>query len=464
MVDEMPASDGQNRRAGYGARRGQRSLWRVFPVSVSNGLSRHGLFAVLAASAVTLMDTALVSSGMPELTLAFAARAQTEPFAVAMMQFLSIFPGEPDAAFLIKFVLLSNTALFILIGSPFMGWICDRWGRKRLLILSLIGFVISGTATYFADSVLYLFAARSLLGLMIAGLKTTTVAIVGDTYRGAARNKVIGWQGAAFKMTGVAFLLLGGFLADLYWRVPYLGYLLALLIVPSALIALRETRPSTSRPAAGCVDGPGEAPPDLPFVPCAIVFISAVLGSGFFFITLVQLPFFLGENFAARPFQMGAAIAVGNTVGGITALFYGRIRARLNYAGIYALNFLSLAVGYYVLTLAPSYSIALVGMLIAGVGFGLYIPNQSSWIMAVVSEKRRGFGVGLATAGMFVGQFFAPIIVQPFIQVGNPKSVWTAVSQILFILVLCYGLLSAFYARLEVRAARPTAILAHKSK
>jgi MFS family permease len=190
---------------------------------------------------------------------------------------------------------------------------------------------------------------------MIAGLKTTTVAIIGDSYRGGARNKVIGWQGAAFKMTGVAFLLLGGFMADLYWRVPYLGYILALLIVPSALIALRETMPSASLPAARPVNSPSKASSDLPFLQCAIVFVSAVLGSGFFFITLVQLPFFLGESFAARPFQMGAAIAVGNTVGGITALFYGRIRAKFNYAGIYSLNFLSLAVGYYVLTLAPSY-------------------------------------------------------------------------------------------------------------
>lgn len=418
------------------------------------GLSRHGLFVVLAASAITLMDTALVSSGLPELTSTFAERAHTEPFALFLMSFLALVPGEPDVGFLVKFTLLSNTALFILIGAPIMGWICDRWGRKKLLVLSLVGFVASGTSTYFADSFLYLFTARAILGLMIAGLKTTTVAIVGDSYQGTARNKVIGWQGAAFKMTGVFFLLAGGFLANFYWRVPYLGYLIALLIVPSALFALRESLPSKPRPLASSVGTFIKPPPDLPFWPCLLVFISAVMASGFFFITLVQLPFFLGQSFDVRPFYMGAAIAVGNTVGGITALFYGRLKARMNFPGIYALNFLALAIGYYILTVAPSYAFALVGMAVAGVGFGLYIPNQSSWIMAIVSERRRGFGVGLVTTGMFVGQFFAPFVVQPFIEIADPTSVWSAVSQILLVLAAAYTAISVIYSRGESRGAR----------
>lgn len=412
-----------------------------------NNLSGHGLFVILAASAITLMDTALVSPAMPEIAARFADKAQTEPFARAMLDILSILPGEADAAFLVKFVLLSNIALFILVGAPIMGWICDRWGRKRVLVLSLAGFVVSGTSTYFADSFLYLFVARAILGVMIAGLKTSTVAIVGDFYKGAERNKVIGWQGAAFKMTGVAFLLGGGFLANFHWNIPFLGYLLVLLILPSAIFALKESLPARARPITSSVSELVKATPDVPFWPCALVFVSAVLGSGFFFITLVQLPFYLGQGFDTVPFQTGAAVAVGNTVGGITALLYGRLKLRFNYPGIYALNFLALATGYYVLVLAPSYPFVLLGMLIAGVGFGLYIPNQSSWILSIVSEARRGLGVGLVTTGMFVGQFCAPLLVQPFIVAADPRAVWSSVSMILLVLAVIYAAMSLIYAR-----------------
>jgi len=405
-------------------------------------LSKHGLFVIMAASAIALLDTALAAPALPEIARIFGNNAQTEPFARWLMSIISILPGETSPRFLIQFVMLSNTALFILVGAPIMGWICDYWGRKRLLVLSMMMFIISGTSVYFSDSILYFYVARSILGLSIAGLKTSTVALVGDHYEGAARAKVIGWQGAAFKMTGVAFLLFGGFLANFRWQVPFLGYLLALLILPSAIWALKETVPKRRTVDIVPVSEITSLSKDVPFWPTSLIFVSAILASGFFFVTLVQLPFFLEDQFQVRPFHVGAAVALGNTVGGLTAFFYGYFRKTFSYPGIYAVDFLSLSIGYFVLTIAPNYWVALLGMLIAGVGFGLYIPNQSSWIMAVVPERRRGFGVGLVTTGMFLGQFFAPFLVRPFTDVADPTAVWRSISLLLLGLFVLYVLLA----------------------
>lgn len=417
-------------------------------------LSGHGLFVIMAASAIALLDTALAAPALPEIAQVFAGNAESEPFARWLLSVISILPGEASPRFLIQFVMLSNTALFILLGAPVMGWICDYWGRKRLLVLSMMMFIISGTSVYFSDSILYFYVARSILGLSIAGLKTSSVALVGDHYQGAARNKVIGWQGAAFKMTGVAFLLLGGFLANFQWQVPFLGYLLTLLILPSAIWALKETVPKRRTVEIVPVSGLTRLGGEVPVWPTSLIFVSAILASGFFFVTLVQLPFFLEDQFQATPFQMGAAVALGNAVGGITALLYGQVRKFLSFPAIYAVNFLFLSMGYFILTIAPSYAMALFGMLVAGVGFGLYIPNQSCWVMAVVSERRRGFGVGLATTGMFLGQFFAPFLVRPFIREGDPTAVWLTISTILFGLFVLYAALSRLRSLREDRTAR----------
>jgi len=416
-------------------------------------LSKHGLFVVMAASAIALLDTALASPALPGITAAFIDHAESEPFARWLLALIDFLPGESSPRFLIQFVMLSNTALFILIGSPIMGWLCDYWGRKRVLVISLTVFIVAGISVYFSSSILFFFIARAILGFFIAGLKTSTVALVGDHYEGEARSKVIGWQGAAFKMTGVAFLLFGGFLANFRWQVPFLGYLLALLILPSAFLALKETVPGR-RTAVDIVPlrGFAQMARDVPFWPVSLIFVSAILASAFFFITLVQLPFFLEEQFQVRPFLMGAAIALGNAVGGTTALFYGYLRRYMSFPAIYAVNFLVLAVGYFILTLAPSYTVALIGMAIAGIGFGLYIPNQSSWVMAVVHERRRGFGVGIVTTGMFLGQFFAPLMVRAASDNTDPTAFWTTVSTVLVILAVAYALL----ARLpSLRAPRP---------
>jgi len=404
-------------------------------------ISTHGLFVILASTAIALLGTPLASPAMPEIARVFAENAQNELFARAILQAISVLPGDPSVIFLVKFILLSIPALFIILSAPLVGWLSDNMGRKDLLNISLVIFGISGASGYFADSFYFMFVGRAILGLSIAGIKTATVAMVGDYYQGAERNKIIGWQGSAMKIGGVIFMLLGGFMANYSWQAPFLGYLLAFLILPSGLIALSGGLPASA--ASGDTQADDKLPA-IPFWPAAYVFISAFLASGLFFITPVQLPFYLRNAFTASPFEMGAAIAVGNTVGAIISLVYYRFKRRMNFVAIYAFIFLAMAIGYFMVAEAETYNTALLGMVVAGLGFGLYVPNHSSWILSIVSPQRRGFGVGLVTTAMFLGQFCAPILVQPFIDPTDPTAVWRAMSTLLLILGGIYAMLSRF--------------------
>ena len=351
-----------------------------------------------------------------------------------------------------KFILLSIPALFIILGAPLVGWLSDNVGRKSLLNVSLIVFGVAGTSGYFADSFMFMFVGRAILGLSIAGIKTATVAMVGDYYQGPERNRVIGWQGSAMKFGGVIFMLLGGFLANSSWQAPFLGYLLAFVIVPSGFIALTESLPKTTQGAQSTDDNT----PSIPLRAASYVFVSAFLASAFFFITPVQLPFYLRNVFAATPFEMGAAIALGNTIGALSSLIYYKFRTHLNFVGIYAVIYLSMAVGYFVVASATTYAMALLGMVLAGIGFGLYMPNQSSWILSIVAPKRRGFGVGLVTTAMFVGQFSAPILAQPIIDPDDPTAIWRSISIALLGLAILYGLLSRVYGTLAATSSTST--------
>jgi len=400
-------------------------------------LSAHGLFVILAATGLALLATPLASPAMPEIARVFSEQAQTEAFARAVLASIRFLPGDPSAIFLVKFILLSVPALFIMIGAPIAGWISDNWGRKGLLNASLLIFGFAGVSGFFAETFFFMFVGRAVLGLGIAGIKTATVAMVGDYYEGDERQKVIGWQGAATKVGAFAFMLLGGFLANFDWRLPFIGYGLAFLILPSALFALGKRLPETATPSPR-----GAGVNAVPFWPCTYVFVSATLASGLFFLTPVQLPFFLTAAFDASPFQSGSAIAVGNTVGALIALTYYRFKHGMNYPAIYAVIFLSMSAGYYLLTLMPSYSTSLIAMVVAGVGFGLYIPNHSSWILAVVGPERRGYGVGLVTTAMFLGQFLAPIVAEPLIDPNDPGAVWKSISGILLFLAVLYGVLA----------------------
>jgi MFS family permease len=102
-----------------------------------------------------------------------------------------------------------------------------------------------------------------------------------------------------------------------------------------------------------------------------------------------------------------------------------------------------MSAGYYVLTLMPTYATSLIAMVIGGIGFGLYIPNHSSWILAVVGPERRGYGVGLVTTAMFLGQFLAPIVAELMIDQSDPEAVWKNTSAFLLGLAVLYGVLAS---------------------
>lgn len=409
-------------------------------------VSIHALFVILSATAIALLATPLAAPAMPEIARVFAELAVTEAFARGLLAAISFLPGEPNVAFLVKFILLSIPAAFIVLGAPVAGWICDVWSKKKLLTTSLIVFGIGGFSGYFADTFFELFLGRAVLGLAIAGIKTSTVAMVGDLYTGDMRNKVIGWQGSAMKLGGVFFMLLGGWLANFSWQTPFYGYLIAFLIVPSALLALSDYIPdSGTGPSAGSKAARPASP--IPFLPSAFVFVSATLASTLFFVAPVQLPFYLRNVFDATPLQMGISIAVGNTAGALISLLFHQFKSRMNFVGIYAVIFLSMALGYFLVIASPSYPISLLGMIVAGIGFGLYVPNQSAWILSIVPADRRGFGVGIVTTAMFVGQFLSPFIIQIFTTPDDPGGVWFRIASALFVLFIVYSVVSIIISR-----------------
>ena len=397
-------------------------------------ITEMGKATLLAATALALLATPLVAPAMKDLAIAYAGQVEQEPLAQGILWLIAFLPGEADVNFLVKFILLSVPALLIVICAPIAGYVADHYGRRSLLIFSLITFALSGVSGYFVDTFTGLFIGRAFLGLSIAGIKTSTVAMCGDLFQGSERTKFIGKQGSAMKVGGVVFMLLGGYLASIHWSLPFWAYLLAFVALPGAIWSLVESMPEK---LAATSDAQKEK---LPRGPICFVFASAFLASMLFYIVPVQMNFLLSDAFQLPNFYTGLTVASANAVSAIVALYFLSFKSRLSYVQIFSFIFLVMGLGYTLVSFAPNYWVVLLGMLIGGLGFGLIVPAQSAWIMDLISPQQRAFGVGLVTTAMFLGQFVTPIILQPFIVPDDPFQVYVSASKALFILAAVYGL------------------------
>ncbi|MEP7104195.1 MAG: MFS transporter [Candidatus Dojkabacteria bacterium] len=83
------------------------------------------------------------------------------------------------------------------ISTPVIGRLSDKYGRRPMLILSIIGTAISFFIMAFAPSAIFLFLARALDGIT-AGNIPVAMAVVSDSTKPEERAKAFGMIGSAF--------------------------------------------------------------------------------------------------------------------------------------------------------------------------------------------------------------------------------------------------------------------------
>jgi len=165
--------------------------------------------------------------------------------APALPEMLEYFADVPNAGLLVSMI-VTLPALGIIISSPFIGILADRYSRKKMLMASLAIFALVGVTGAFLNTLYMILAFRTLLGVGIAGMTICATALLADNYTGAELKKKIGLQAACMGLGAVVLEVAGGALADISWHAPYYIYLIALLIIPGVMISIGESKNSSN--------------------------------------------------------------------------------------------------------------------------------------------------------------------------------------------------------------------------
>lgn len=349
------------------------------PAGQPDSLGR--LAGLLGASCLTAMAATAITPSLPAMSLAF---------------------GEmPNAKFLSQ-VALTLPALVIALAAAPVGAIADSFGSRKVLIGSALLFAVAGSIGLYAWSLPVLLISRAVLGLAIAGLSTGTLTLIGSLYVGDRRHHVVGLQGAATSFGGMIFLLFGGLLAAISWRLPFATYLLSLLLLPLFFIFLPKVHRGRDAGSGGTDTGP------VAWSQVLLAYASAFLGMILFYVIPVQLPFHLAAHGVADPVLTGYALSLCTFAGGIAAAFYSRIRRVMQPASILALAFALISLGQF-LAAGGDYPMVLAGMATAGCSTGFLLPTVNGLVLASTPADKHGrFTGGVATA-VFLGQFVAPL-------------------------------------------------------
>jgi EmrB/QacA subfamily drug resistance transporter len=223
------------------------------------------------------------------LVMLMAALDQTI-VATALPTIVGDLGGLSHISWVVTAYLLAQTAV-----TPLYGKLGDMYGRKIVLQVGLVVFLIGSALCGLSQSLDELIAFRALQGLGGGGLMVSAQAAIGDVVPPSERGRYTGLFGAVFGLASVAGPLLGGFLTGhLSWR--WIFYV-NLPIGVVALFVLAATLPSASERVHHVVDYLG----------------TLLLAAG---LSAIVLATSLGGN----SYAWGSPVIVGMAIGGVLAL------------------------------------------------------------------------------------------------------------------------------------------------
>jgi len=166
----------------------------------------------------------------------------------------SLLGSDPSTAARYYGPLVALYAVTQTLASPLLGALSDRYGRRPVILVSMVGMGISYLVMGFAPTLVWLFIGRALAGVTGATI-TSANAYMADISTPETRAQNFGLVGAAF---GVGFVFgpaIGGVLGEVGPRVPLFGAAaVSFLNVLWGVFVLPESLPLDQRRALSLAD------------------------------------------------------------------------------------------------------------------------------------------------------------------------------------------------------------------
>lgn len=319
-----------------------------------------------------------------------------------------------------------------LLATPLWGRLSDAYGRKPILVLSMLGSALAYVALAGSESLWLLVVARGFQGAM-AGNVSAAFAYAADVSEPANRARSLGVVGAAFGLgftigPAVGGLLGGSDVSRINFTLPALfaAALSAVAVVLAALF-LRESLDAAHRRPFGAARVSADAGSDGrtssgggPFAILAgrrgltLLVLSTLLLQSATALVQSTYPLWAHRIYGHGPLQVGAAFFALGMLSVIFQLgFVGPLARALGENRVASTGAAAMAAGILILTAAGGPAMMWTALALIGAGLGLYSPSISSLVSQFAAPAERGAVMGAYNAANSLARIVGPTIAGP---------------------------------------------------
>ena len=323
-------------------------------------------------------------------------------------QMMGHFSNVPNFRYLIEGGVLTMPALCVMLFSPLAGWLADLFGRRRILMVSMVAYALLGVAPVFLDGLYAIIATRVGVGLCESIILTVSTTLISDYFKGAARERWLASQTAVASLSALALIYVGGLLGAAYgWRGPFGIYLYSLLLVVGLWLFTWEP-PSEAGGGANGESSAGVA--GFPWKRltgiCAITLFASVL----FYTVQTQSSLALSALGVQDPARLGLLTAIASLGVPLGTLFF-RPLVRVPVGLLLLVEFALIGVSFGWMGKAADPNTFVLAAGVNQIGCGMILPTLLTWATRGLPFEVRGRGNGAWQGTFAVGQFLSGVVV-----------------------------------------------------
>jgi MFS family permease len=299
-------------------------------------------------------------------------------------------------------------AAMIGVGAPLAGWLADRFGHARMMVVFFLGLGLASIIAGFVADSAEMGLALALLGGFGAIYHPVALAWVSMTAPPDARGRLMGVLGIAGSIgVACAAVIAGGLAAIAGWRMAMILPGIVTIIAGLALLfCLLTGRVAASNHQPG-QDAPQAAAAEAARIPWGVLIVLAItfmLGSIAYTAYSTALPKWLSDMLlldSARAAQLGLIVGATMLMGSAGQLIGGRLADQMPMKTLYVATFL---VKLPLMLLAAWFGGVWVLLIAVFIGFmfDFSAPVENLLLARYSSGKRRGLAFGLKFAMGFV--------------------------------------------------------------
>jgi DHA1 family multidrug resistance protein-like MFS transporter len=306
---------------------------------------------------------------------------------------------------------MATFSIMQFIFAPIWGSLSDRYGRKPIILVGILGNVLAQLMMGFATEMWMLFAARTLGGILSSAALPTAMAFASDSTSPRERPAAMGLMGAAMSVGMVLGPGIGGLLAGSSLSTPFFVAaglsMIALLLV---ILILPESLPAERRSQTKGVRGPQ----------IRQMWLALKTPMGFLFFLAFLLSFGLAcfegvfglyalRRFDYGPQQVGSIMMVIGVVSAIgQGVLTGPATRRFGEISVIRVALLCTGIGFLLMLTASTFVTVLLTVGFFVLSNAMIGPSVSS-LVSKQSSGGQGMAMGLNNAFMSLGRIVGPI-------------------------------------------------------